>query len=345
MTAALESAGTVVDDAGGPVCVGAIIDRNYKVLRVLGRGGMGTVYEAEHLRLGARVALKVLRGATDEHSARRLLREASLTARLNTDYIVRVSDCGTLADGLPYVVMERLHGEDLRSLLEREGHLTVQAALRIALEICAGLADLHAIGVVHRDIKPANVFVLNADLSRCRCKLLDLGIARACNADTTSPVVLGSIRYMAPEQLSQREDAQVQSDVYALGVVLYQCLTGKLPHQGETPEAIAFSILNRRARPIAELRPEISAALAKLIMSAIDRNPSARPRSADDFARSLAAFSVPASLHVSELAPEDTTRAVPSEAPRRSNRRRTLLLVPIAVVAFGVLLLRSEEQP
>jgi len=147
-------------DGADAIGVGAVVAGSYRIIRLLGRGGMGDVYEAEHLRLGATVALKVLRDPPDEHAARRLRREARLTAELDSDHLVRVSDCGTLTNGSPYVVMERLHGEDLRLLLNREQRLSVQQALRITLEICYGLRDLHASGIIHRDLKPANVFVL-----------------------------------------------------------------------------------------------------------------------------------------------------------------------------------------
>jgi serine/threonine protein kinase len=339
---ALESREFPDSGVSAPLGVGTVVDGNYKILRVLGRGGMGTVYEAEHVRLAAPVAMKVLREGFNQHSARRLMREACLTARINTDHVVRVNDCGTLPDGSPYVIMERLQGEDLRSVLEREQRLTVQAALRIGLEICAGLADLHAIGVVHRDIKPANVFVLNSDLRKCRCKLVDLGIAREFDADTSSAVMLGSVRYMAPEQLTEGKPALAQSDVYALGVILYQCLTGKFPHPGETVEEIVVSILNRRARPVSELRPEISPALSALLMSAIERNPAARPQSATEFARSLAAFSAVDSSRALSLGAHDTTRVGALEFPRRVGRGRVVFLGLIAALALGLWLSKTR---
>ncbi|MET0791838.1 MAG: serine/threonine-protein kinase, partial [Polyangiaceae bacterium] len=290
------------------VQVGGVVGESYRILGLLGSGGMGEVYEAEHLRLQAKVAVKVLRAPADEHSVQQLLREARLTASLNSDHVVRVYDCGTLKDRSPYVVMERLRGEDLRCLLAREGPLPVQRALRILLQICAGLADLHAAKVVHRDLKPANVFVLDANFSECRCKLLDLGIARTGNGDTSRSIAIaGSVRYMAPEQLAERKRVAPQTDIYAAGIILYQCLTGTLPHQGDTVEEIMFSILHTHPRPAFALRPEVSAALSRLTMRAFARDPSARPESALEFSRAISAFLVPEVVAVGSPGPLDAT--------------------------------------
>ena len=282
-----------VCDARGSLGAGAVIHDRYRVLGVIGSGGMGEVYEAEHVRLGTRVAIKVLRTAGDESASRQLLREARLTARLVSDEIVRVFDSDVLADGSPYVVMERLFGEDLGRLLARETQLPVQRALQIALQVCDGLADLHAAGIVHRDLKPANVFVLRPRGNSSRCKLLDLGIARSLSGDTTrSTLLAGSVRYMAPELLSNATQVTELTDVYAAAAILYQCLTGTVPHPGETMEVVMHDILNRPVRPAIELRPELSNSLSSLISSALTRDVTRRPQSAMAFGMALARFLV-----------------------------------------------------
>ena len=288
--------------------VGEVIGGRYRVLGVLGRGGMGEVFEAEHLELRAKVAIKVLRMPRGRLAAEQLSREARITASLATENVVRVSDCGTLMDGSPYVVMERLYGTDLQGLLAEKRRLPVQLALRIALEICRGLEDLHAAQIIHRDIKPANVFVLSPKgLNRCRCKILDLGISSYSSHHTPSPLLTpGSLRFMAPEQLTDPASVTDLADIYAVGVVLYRCLTGSVPHDGESGEEIALSILNRGARPVAQLRPEVSPALSALVMQTIARPMESRPKSARALARSLRSLLRPART----LQPHSTSRVL-----------------------------------
>jgi serine/threonine-protein kinase len=321
---------------------GTVVDGSYRILGLLGHGGMGDVYEAEHLRLGSKVALKVLRGPADDHAARQLLREARLTAGLASDHVVRLSDCGTLADGSPYAVMERLRGEDLRTLLARAHSLSVQQSLRIVLEICAGLTDLHSVGIVHRDLKPANVFVLHA-VGASRCKLLDLGVARSgMGSDTSRSVsVVGSVRYMASEQLVDGKRVAQQTDVYAAGVILYQCLTGELPHDGETVEAIMFSILNRRPRPVSELRAEVSAALSALVMRAIECDASLRPASAAEFASALSSFLVGAAVTEDRPRVDDATLAELPPIPGLPSKRRWLHWSSVGLAALALVALLS----
>ena len=339
-------------DTRDAVRVGAVIGDSYRIVGSLGSGGMGEVYEAEHLRLGATVALKLLRAPADEDSARRLLREARLTAGLGTDHVVRVNDCGSLPDGSPYVVMERLRGEDLRHLLKREAQLSVQRSLRIALQICAGLVDLHAVGIVHRDLKPANVFVLQSEPGVCRCKLLDLGIARSLNNDTSRSItVAGSVRYMAPEQLADAKAVAAYTDVYAAGVILYQCLTGVLPHQGETVEEIMFSIMQRRPRAVSELCPEVAPSLSALVMSAIDRDNALRPQTASAFARELSGFIVSASPERPVVAAADATlpelplqRAFGAVGPRSRRLGWTAAVITLVATVL-VLKLGGRSAP
>src|SRR5262245_2380805 len=207
---------------------GLVVADTYRLCERIGAGGMADVYEAEHVRLGNRVALKVLRtnARADSKGFDRFRHEARRVAALSSEHVVKVFDCGELPNGMPYLVMERLWGEDLRSLLAREGRLPVRRAVKLAIGACRGLSVVHAARLVHRDLKPANLFVVRTAASDC-CKILDFGVAKALVSDATAGgALLGTVRYMAPEQLEDAASARATADIYAVGAILYECLTG-----------------------------------------------------------------------------------------------------------------------
>src|SRR5262249_19470914 len=162
---------------------------------------------------------------------------------LDSEHVVSVFDCGELDDGTPYLVMERLIGEDLRSLIQREGKLPIARAAQLALDACRGLAVVHGAGLVHRDIKPANLFVARRPGDREICKVLDFGVAKVLASEATHQgAFIGTVRYMAPEQLIDSVSVGPPTDVYAIGAILYECLAGMPPHAGETAQELMFSI-------------------------------------------------------------------------------------------------------
>ncbi|HKQ67764.1 MAG TPA: serine/threonine-protein kinase [Polyangiaceae bacterium] len=270
----------------------------YRVVGRLGAGGTGEVYEVEHEELGRLFALKVLRADLQTHpeTRARFLREPRALATLVSEHVVSIVDCGSLTDGTPYFVMERLYGSDLRRLLNEQRVLPISRLAQLGVDACRGLACAHRQGLVHRDLKPENLFVTTRDDGQDLCKLLDLGTAKSAQDNATRPgTILGTIRYMAPEQLGAGLPPSPQTDLFSLGVVLYECLTGQSPFDGDTVERVMFKIMNERETPIREWRPEVPDALAALVSQALAKNPGDRPSSALSFAEALSAFACPSS--------------------------------------------------
>jgi len=269
----------------------------YRVLTRLGAGGMGEVYEVEHAELGRRFALKVLRAELrhDSETRARFHREPRAMAQLVSEHVVGIVDCGELRDGTPYFVMERLYGSDLRRLLGEQGVLPVARVASLGVDACLGLACAHRAGLVHRDLKPENLFVTVRDDGRDLCKLLDFGIVKSARDNNTRPgAVLGTTRYMAPEQLGLDVPVSPQTDLFALGVILYECLAGRTPFEGDTVERVLFKIMSEPEVPILELRPEIPEGLANLVSRALSKKPEDRPISALQMAEALLPFTQPA---------------------------------------------------
>jgi serine/threonine-protein kinase len=248
---------------------------------------------------------------------------------------VSVLDCGEIDGETPYIVMERLDGEDLRHLLAKEGRLSVYRTLRFALDACAGLSAVHAVGLVHRDLKPANLFVTRSKTRGELCKILDFGVAKGQTSEVTSQgALLGTVRYMAPEQLSNSASVSASTDVYAVGGILFECLAGRPAHDAETPEELMFDILNRDPPLASELRPELSPELADVIACAMARRQNERYESVGELALELERL-LPAKD--SDETAHDLSQ--PVRRPPRSRRRvsRTNVVVA-AAVAGGIAL-------
>ncbi len=272
---------------------GSRVDR-YQVETLLGSGGFGGVYVALHTNLGQRVALKLLkpRAEVDPDIAERFLREARAAAAISSPHVVRVSDFGETASGEAFLVMELLAGRDLDAVLRASGPLSEPQAVALMLEVLAGLAAAHRAGVVHRDLKPANIF-LAQDAGRQLAKLVDFGISHARlrpedRTLTAAGMILGTPAYMAPEQL-QGLPVDVRVDVYSAGVVLYQMLSGSLPHEAETFERLVVLLCTEDPRPIRFAAPQLTQALGEVVDRAVARQPSARFASVEAFAEALRA--------------------------------------------------------
>ena len=314
---------------------GTVLSGTYRVSKRLGKGGMGEVYEAEHLRVGKSVAVKFMsRDAVgDRRALERFRREVRALSAITSEHVVSVLDCGEIDGETPYIVMERLDGEDLRHLLAKEGRLSVYRTLRFALDACAGLSAVHAVGLVHRDLKPANLFVTRSKTRGELCKILDFGVAKGQTSEVTSQgALLGTVRYMAPEQLSNSASVSASTDVYAVGAILFECLAGRPAHDAETPEELMFDILNRDPPLASELRPELSPELADVIACAMARRQNERYESVGELALELERL-LPAKD--SEETAHDLSQ--PVRRPPRSRRRvsRTNVVVA-AAVAGGV---------
>jgi serine/threonine protein kinase len=238
-----------------PLPLGTVLGEVYRVGRRIAEGGMGSVYEAEHLRLGRRCAVKVMASelAANTESVARFHREIEITAKLAHPHIVQVFDVGQLASGEPYLVMEYLEGEDLARRLHREGRLGMPLVLHIARQMAAALTATHARGIVHRDLKPANVFLLAPEGSPDFVKIVDFGISkmpRAASKLTRASSLVGTPEYMAPEQAKGRVDEiDHRTDQWAFGAILWEALSGRPPFAGADVATLLHKIVNDPPAP------------------------------------------------------------------------------------------------
>jgi predicted Ser/Thr protein kinase len=267
---------------------GALVAGKYRIEALLGEGGMGRVYAARQVGLERAVAIKVLRPelARDATALARFHREARLVASLASEHVARVYDLGALATGEPFLVMERLDGEDLASRVAR-GPLAVPEAVALVRAACAALAEAHALGIVHRDVKPSNLFLTRGG----RLVVIDFGVAKlaapagASLAMTRDGIVLGSPRYMAPEQIFGSRDVDARADIWSLGATLYHLVTGAPPFPEPTLEGIFAAVQSGRTPP---LLLHLAAPLGPAIQRALARDPAARFATVADFAAALA---------------------------------------------------------
>jgi tRNA A-37 threonylcarbamoyl transferase component Bud32 len=293
--------------------IGEVLGRTYRIVRVLGEGGMARLYEAEHLRIDARFAVKVIHDdlSRDPDLLARFEREARAAGRIHSEHVVHMVDVLRTPDNRPCLVTELLEGEDLQALLDRIGKLGVTDAIPIARQICRAVAAAHAVGVVHRDLKPANVFLCKpASGEAPLVKVFDFGVAKLEDDDklTRTDAVMGTAAYMAPEQARRAADAGPLSDVYSASAVLYHMLCGQPPY-GNVPafSRLALVLHEEPARP-RSLEPSIPDGVEAVIQQAMARDRQVRIQSAVDLEAQLAAFDQPAPVAASR-APTPMPRA------------------------------------
>jgi serine/threonine-protein kinase len=273
--------------------VGDVVDGKYRILRTIGEGGWGVVFEGENIRALKRVAIKILRtqaGLTPEVLAR-FEREAQAAGRIGSEHIVEVFDLGLLPDGTHYMVMELLAGENLGQRLQARGALDPIVAVKLMLQLLDGLSAAHKAGIVHRDLKPENLFLLPTRSGEDFVKILDFGISKYTAGPlaqaTMTGAVLGSPCYMSPEQARGLRDIDPRTDLYAVGAVLYECLTGRTPFDGDNFNDLMFQIVTApRPNPL-QYRPDLSPALLPIISRALSIEPKDRFASADEFRAAL----------------------------------------------------------
>ncbi len=298
--------------------VGKTVAGKYRVLRLIGQGGMGAVFEAEHLGLGKRVAMKFVRRelATDDTLSARFAREARAASSIESAHIVTCFDTGS-EDGLPYLVMEILRGEDLGQRLRRTRTIPVAEALHVTAQILRGLMRAHEAGIVHRDLKPDNVFLSEVEGDPLHVKIVDFGISKIQKGDnktlplalTGRGIVLGTPFYMSPEQAQALDDVDARTDLWAVGAILFESLTGRPPHVGEHYEQVILSICMKDAPDVRAIEPAVPEPVSRFVARSLER---------DRAQRFASARMMLAALH--EIAPEERTRA-PLDPPALQTER------------------------
>lgn len=342
--------------------ISLVVGERYRIDARIGQGGMGVIYRGHHLELGKRVAVKRLdaRIASDPSSFERFRREAIAASRIESPHVVHVFDWGKAADGSPYLVMELLDGCDLRQLFVREGRLIPEQATTILAQVLRALIHTHQAQIIHRDLKPENIFLCHYEAEELYVKLLDFGISKQVSVDpphtnvTRTGVVLGTASYMSPEQAKGDAAIDVRSDLYSVGAILFEALTGRVPHRGRTYEATLFEICTRDADDVRLHAPLVSEPLARVVARALARDPALRFQSARQFLDALsdAVPNLSRSLLDSAAEPQPRFDTIPSSSfgtrqfPRTQLRRIgavVALLVAVAVSVFLVVRLRNTS--
>ncbi|HEU5059005.1 MAG TPA: serine/threonine-protein kinase [Kofleriaceae bacterium] len=278
-----------------------MLDSRYRIDSLIAMGGMGAVYAGTHLLLHKRIAVKVLR--TDLQSRQsmveRFQREAIAASAIGHENIVSVTDMGTTSDGIAYLVMELLTGQNLADLIEADAPLNAALACDITMEILSGIAAAHHAGIVHRDLKPENIFLSHRPLGRDRVKILDFGVSRLTSGTqptpdvrlTTTGLIVGTPRYMSPEQARGETTLTHATDIYATGIILYEMLTKEVPYGAQNYNILVHKILSAETVPLTHYRPDLPPGLIDAVERAMALDPLDRYTTAEEFAIALAPFS------------------------------------------------------
>ena len=286
---------------GIPLDVGDVLAKKYRLERLVGEGGTGVVVAARHLQLERVVAIKFLRTALASDEIRtRFEREARAIAKIESEHVVLVLEVGTLDDGLsPYMVMEYLEGRDLARILKEDGPLSVEDAVDCMMQVCEALAGAHAHGIIHRDLKPANLFLTRRDDGGPHLKVVDFGISKILDPKlldigpkemTSAFTVLGSPRYMAPEQLRNSKDVDGRADLWSLGTVLFQLLTGRYAFHADNNVHASLAVLSEEAPLVRSLAPHVPAELEAVVTKCLTKDRNGRFQTAEELADALRPF-------------------------------------------------------
>ena len=276
---------------------GDVLVGKYRVERVLGTGGMGIVVAARHLRLEERVAIKFLHpdALSNTEAVARFEREARAAARIKSEHIARVSDVGTLDNGCPYMVMEYLEGEDLAQMVEQRGPLAIEQAVEFILQTCEAMAEAHSLGIVHRDLKPANLFCIRRPDGHLSIKVIDFGISKVADSGpgldvTHANAVMGSPLYMSPEQMVSARSVDSRTDIWSMGVILYELISGQGAFRGENYPEVCMSVASQPAPLLRKTLPDTPASLDAVIARCLQKDRKQRYANVAELAAALAPF-------------------------------------------------------
>lgn len=276
--------------------IGRLLAGKYRIISLLGEGGMGAVYKAEHVEIGKVLAVKILHERFAEHRemVERFIREAKAAARVGHEHIIDVHDVGREADDTVFMVQELLRGETLEGMSIR-GNFGYETSCHIMLQVLSALSAAHAVSIVHRDLKPENIFLTKVGEQPCFVKVLDFGLAKVLGAKpkhslTRDGVMMGTPIYMSPEQVSGLKDVDHRTDIYSCGVILYRLLAGRLPFEASNLLALCTQINNEEPPWVAECNPRIPSKLSQAVMKAISKRAEDRFQSCGDFAEIIRPF-------------------------------------------------------
>jgi serine/threonine-protein kinase len=282
---------------------GELIAAKFEVERVLGAGGMGVVLAARHVQLGQRVAIKFMHAeaARDPSAAARFLREARAAVALTSEHVTRVLDVGTLESGAPYMVMEYLAGVDLGDVLKSRGPLAMADAVGVILQACEAIGEAHSVGIVHRDLKPSNLFVTTRRDGTTVIKVLDFGISKTIDFNsagvesnlTASGLVIGSPCYMSPEQVRSAKAVDGRADIWALGAITFELVTGVRPFEGETLGETFARILTDAAPTVKQFRPDVPDGFSAVVAQCLERRVEMRIQNVGELASKLLPYGLP----------------------------------------------------
>jgi len=308
---------------------GALIAERYRVLHKLGEGGMGVLYACLDTVLSREVAVKLMQRslASEPAVAERLMREAMLAAQLRR-HVAQVFDCGMLATGEPYIVMELLSGRDMFAILRESGPLTPEELSSVMLQVCDGLAEAHAKGIIHRDLKPENLFCANEPDGGVVIKIVDFGVSkqvsgRRMRSQTNPGESVGSPQYMSPEQITSPSQVDTRTDIWSLGVVMYELLTGVLPFRGPGTAQICAAVLTESVPPLSDYRQEVPPALEFIVRRCLEKDRARRFPDVMQLSAALAALdsaATPASRFAPARPPGPNAPAEEEFLPRPRRR-------------------------
>jgi serine/threonine-protein kinase len=339
-------------DTTAPVSPGDVLAGKYSVERVLGVGGMGVVVEAMHLELDERVALKFLLPAALENpeAATRFVREARAAVRIKSEHVVRVSDVGRLEDGAPYIVMEFLEGSDLSKLID-EGPIEVADAVDYVLQACLAMSAAHGLGIVHRDLKPSNLFLTRRSDGSPVVKVLDFGISKVVARDKSEPGLtktatpMGTPYYMSPEQLRSAKDVDHRTDIWALGVILFELFTRMPPFQAESMPQLVAAVLTEPPMALDKLCPDLPAELRAVVNRCLEKDPARRYQSVAELAHALVPFAPARSRYITErLSRPDPTSASDATGARAPTETEGAVTVVGDATVVTPMMIRDESS-
>jgi len=326
---------------GAGLVPGCVVGNKYRIDGCLGEGGMGVVLSATHLELDAPVAIKVVRQeyAGNSEMVERVLFEARAIARMRSNHVVRVLDVARLESGTPYIVMEQLQGVDLAHALWENGAFPVSEAISYVLQACDGVAEAHSLGIVHRDLKPGNLFLANTP-EGVVLKVLDFGISKEMDSPlrsgprisrtslTSGGEPVGSPYYMAPEQMRASPDIDARADIWSLGAILFELLTGRCPFEGESITEVCSKVLGEAPPSLSAFASGEATELDSVIVRCLQKDPDLRYATVGELAKALRAW----------RPSEDVELPAPEASPAPRMRRRRVARLPLAMVGMSALL-------